>query len=89
MNHAERKASERNAEDEHVRHQVGLQELRGIDEHADRRHTQSGGARDQQLPLPVRELRDGVVGGFSDSWHSFTAACPARPRAHRPLWRVR
>ena len=60
MDHAERQASERQAQHEHVGHQVRLKELRRIENVSDQRHHGTGAAGEQKLPLIVRELRESV-----------------------------
>ena len=56
MDHAERETSERDAQAEHVGHQIGLHELRQVEERADDRHGEPDRSGDEQplLMLPQR-----------------------------------
>ena len=62
VDHAERQAAERGAQDQHVGHQVRLEELRRVHEPADQRDRRPGGARDEEPPLVVRKLGYQLIG---------------------------
>ena len=64
MHHAEREAAERDAEPQHVRHQVRLQELGRVEETAGERQHRAHGADEQQPILEAFQLRNRNVGGL-------------------------
>ena len=58
-------APERDAQTQHVGHQVRLQELSRGEQQAGERHGRPGGAREQKAPLQARQLGNRDVGGVS------------------------
>ena len=83
VHHAERQRSERDPEHEHVRHEIGLQELRDVDDQTHDRHGETGRADDQELALARSELGNGLVGRLPDRDHVLFSRAPASTRRGR------